>query len=228
MWKTPAASALVLSLGTLVLTPAPAAAADDAKAVVENASLAMGAAGLNAITLLGLGRQRQLRPEPDDLVRPGVDDHPQLHAHDRLHAARVSRIRRPDSARRARRSAAAARRAGQLRSADHAGERRRGRSSCRSGSRRGDFCAARRPARTRRCARRRSMTVPYRIVTWSPAQKAPSGQPYKVVGLHQPREPGRSRRNLGRAPGARRPARRGVLQELPGHRRAESPGADLA
>ena len=53
MWKTPAVSALVLSLGTLVLTPAPAAAADDAKAVVENASLAMGAAGLNSIIYSG-------------------------------------------------------------------------------------------------------------------------------------------------------------------------------
>src|SRR3954452_8208786 len=53
MWKTPAVSALVLTLGTLVLTPSPAAAADDAKAVVENASLAMGAAGLNAITYSG-------------------------------------------------------------------------------------------------------------------------------------------------------------------------------
>ena len=56
MWKTRAVAALVVASGalgtldTLVLTPPAAAAADDVKSVLENASLAMGAAGLNAIT----------------------------------------------------------------------------------------------------------------------------------------------------------------------------------
>ena len=53
MWKTPPVTALVLAIGALSLTPPAAAAPDDAKAVVENASLAMGAAGLNAITYSG-------------------------------------------------------------------------------------------------------------------------------------------------------------------------------
>ena len=126
MWKTPAASALVLSLGTLVLTPAPAAAADDAKAVVENASLAMGAAGLNSITYSGSaanGNFGQSRTISFGLASTTIRNYtrtidftqPASHA-----------IRRPHSAGRSRRSAAATRRAGQLRSADHAGERRVG------------------------------------------------------------------------------------------------------
>ena len=59
MWKTRAVAALVVALGalgtldTLVLTPPAAAAADDVKSVVEDATLAMGAAGLHSIVYSG-------------------------------------------------------------------------------------------------------------------------------------------------------------------------------
>ena len=56
--------------------------------------------------VLGVCGDGQLRPEPDDLLRPRIDGDPQLHPHDRLHDARVTRDRR----RRCRRSSAAPRR----------------------------------------------------------------------------------------------------------------------
>ena len=43
----------------------------------------------------------------------------------------------------------------------------------------------------------------YNVVSWSPAQKAPSGQPYRAHRLHRRQEHGRPRRDVGRASRAR-------------------------
>ena len=68
----------------------------------------MGAAGLNAITYSGSAASGNFGQSRTISLRSGFDDHPELHAHDRLHAAgvRASGDRVPPA--RSRRSAAAA------------------------------------------------------------------------------------------------------------------------
>ena len=46
----------------------------------------------------------------------------------------------------------------------------------------------------------------YQVVTWMTTQKSPGGPAYRVVGLHQPARPGRSRGHLARESGLRRHA----------------------
>ncbi len=56
--------------------------------------------------------------------------------------------------------------------------------------------------------------VAYQVVTWSPAQKAPSGQPYRVIGYINPQQIVERVETWVEHPRARRPARRNVLQGL--------------
>ena len=83
MRQIPAVTAVVW------ISVAATAAAQDARTVIDNASKALGATGLNSIVYFGRGRVRQLRPEPDDLVRARLDIRQELQAHDRFHEAGV-------------------------------------------------------------------------------------------------------------------------------------------
>ena len=67
--------------------------------------------------------------------------------------------------------------------------------------------------------------VTYSVVTWSPAQKAPSGQPYRVIGYINPQQFIERVETWIEHPVVRRHARRDLLQRLRGLRRRPQ-GAD--
>ena len=181
MRQIPAVTAVVW-----IIVPA-TAAAQDAKTVIDNASQALGATGLNSIVISGEGGVRQLRPEPDDLVRARLDVDQELHAHDRLHAAGVTRDRPGRASRRA--------------SSVHLPPARRTPYPFESITPAGESWAEqmeiwvtpwgflRGAADNAATARSRKIEgVTYSVVTWSPAQKAPSGQPYRVIGYINPQQ----------------------------------------
>ena len=191
----------------LLVTLVPAgAAAQDAKAVIANASKAMGADNVNSITVLGFGVERQLRTEQDHCRPAGDHDHHELHARDRSHRARVARHRRDHAAGDSGRAAAAT---GNVHSEHHARQRRMdaaagnlghavGLPEGRRGQQRdGPLSADRRQDVQRRVVDRRrrrrhrdsrtGSTATSTIRTWSSASRPGSSTPLSAICMSTPR-----------------------------------------
>ena len=218
MWKTRAVAALVVTLGalgtleTLALTPPAAAAADDAKSVVENASLAMGVVGMTSITFSGaaaVGNFGQSRTISFGLASTSIRNYvrtidfnvPASHATGD-HAAAGPAVRggplppmRHVRADRSRPATPAWVQQMQIWATPW-----------------GFLIGA--AANNATVKSQKINGVPYKVVTWSPAQKSPSGLPYKSDRLHRRRQPRRTRRNVGRASRHRRSAPRILLHGL--------------
>ena len=191
MWKTRAVAALVVASGalgtldTLVLTPPAAAAADDVKSVLENASLAMGAAGLNAITYSGSaanGNFGQSRTISFGLASTTIRNYTRTIDFTQP-ASYASGDPIPPAVRGGPPPQPGAPGSYQqlITPANAAWAQQLQIWVTPWGFLRGAAASANATLRTKKVDE-----IPYRIVTWSPAQKAPSGQPYKVVGYISP------------------------------------------
>ena len=191
MWKTRAVAALVVASGalgtldTLVLTPPAAAAADDVKSVLENASLAMGAAGLNAITYSGSaanGNFGQSRTISFGLASTTIRNYTRTIDFTQP-ASYASGDPIPPAVRGGPPPQPGAPGSYQqlITPANPAWAQQLQIWVTPWGFLRGAAASANATLRTKKVDE-----IPYRIVTWSPAQKAPSGQPYKVVGYISP------------------------------------------
>ena len=173
MSKTFALSAL------LVIALSTGADAQDARTVIDTAARAMGATGLDSITYSGTAAVANFGQSRHHLVWTRLDDDQELHAHHRLRAAGVARHRRGRSAGGAGRPGARGVR-GVHHSADTAWARQLEIWVTPWGFLRGAAASA------ATVKSQRIDGTAYQVVTWMPAQKAPSGQQYRLVGYINP------------------------------------------
>ena len=132
--------------------------------------------------VFGCGGDGELRPESNDLVWPLFDVRQRLHTHDRLRATCLTRHRRHHASGSSRRSAPTAGPLDQsITAATPAWAQQMQIWLTPWGFLRG---AAANAATVRS---RKIEGETYRVVTWSPPQKAPSGQPYKSSAISMAR-----------------------------------------
>lgn len=182
MWKTLAVTALVLAMGALILTPPAAIAADAAQSVVENASLAMGAAGLTAISYSGSaanGNFGQSRTISFGLASTTIRNYTRT-----IDFTQPASHASGDAIPPAVRGGPPPQAGGYVQlitPANAAWAQQLQIWVTPWGFLYGAAASSNATVRTKKVDE-----VLYKVVTWSPAQKAPSGQPYKVVGYISP------------------------------------------
>ena len=212
---------LIPALCALVAAAALTVSAQDAGAVIANASKAMGVDTLKTVQYSATGPRLRARPGAESRLAVAEVHQQELHARHQLRDAGVAR--RPRA--RAGRESAARRRpaADRRRAAAEPDDHRQRRHAVGAAARNLDD-AARLPARggargTRTVEAKTVGGKKYNVVTFIGDNKA------KVNGYINDAEPGRARRDLDRQPVPRRHAVRGDLQRLQGRRRRAVPDA---